>query len=57
MPKKRGSIRPSEDTMDKFNKLISKIHIKSGKKLTHEEYMKQSMVLMEKQYKVKDEVK
>ena len=52
MAKKRGSIRPSESTMKEFDLLISKIHVNNNIKLTHEEYMKQSMVLMDEKYEI-----
>ena len=51
MENKRGQIRPSADTMEEFNKLISKIHVENGKKLTHEQYIKEANELMEIKYK------
>ena len=51
MANKRGQIRPSEETMKAFTVLISKIHVNTSIKLTHDEYIKQSMVLMEQKYK------
>ena len=42
--------------MDKFNRLNSKIHVETGKKLTHDEYIKESMILMENKYINDDKV-
>lgn len=50
----RGSIRPSKETKDKMDKIISQIHIKTEKKLTQEEYMQEANKLMAEKYGIKE---